>query len=260
LNIPTVHPRIETLLATIETLTGHEVGFDPAAPPPHDRQDWDVVSDTGVRYGVLRVRGADTMPEPVRALYAQLSRVIAHEADLRREHNALEQRFRLLDRHNSELTALNRSLSDTAYRDPLTGLYRRWYFTELLRLELTRAKRSRRPLSVVLIDIDGFTKVNEELTPQAADAVLAGVASRVTNGLRACDVVARTGHDEFSALLVDTALNAASEVAARLCRNVAADPAIRVTISAAAVTADVDESAESLCERAVQAINRARRR
>lgn len=270
MNVSPLHPNIGHLLDTIQSLTGHAVDFDPAAELSHGHEAWEVISDAGVRYGVLRVttRERESLSEPQRALYTQLSRTIAHEADLRREHSALEHRFRLLDQQNSDLTTLNRSLSDTAYRDPHTGLYRRWYLTEQLRLELARTRRTRRPLSLVMLRVDAFDRVQRQVGVAAADAIVHDVARRVATGLRACDVVARTAGEEFCALLIDTPANGAAEVCARLERRIAEEPftagTVELTLTASAGYASSEppsagESPETMLERTLQALNRARR-
>jgi len=96
----------------------------------------------------------------------------------------------------SELEAL-------AYTDSLTGLANRRFFDELLRREVARANRYRRPLSLVLIDLDHFKRINDLLGHAAGDHLLAQVARQVHLSTRTSDCAARFGGDELAAILGD---------------------------------------------------------
>src|SRR3954463_5901186 len=79
-------------------------------------------------------------------------------------------------RQRGRLRALRRRIADANRTDPLTGLINRRAFEELLELELERAVRAGRPMSVLVGDIDGFRQVNEQDGHAAGDAVLQSVA------------------------------------------------------------------------------------
>lgn len=260
-----LHPHIESLIHSITSVTGHSVAFE--APPPvsasaHDA--FEVVGTAGDRYGVLRVRATESISEAQRTLYAQLSRMIAHEADLRREKSSLENRFRRLDRHNAELTALNRSLSATAYRDSLTGVYRRWYLVEQIRLEMVRAVRLGWPVSLLLFDVAGFTSVNERFGAAGSDAVLREVAARIVRTSRVSDVVGRVHGDVFAALLPGTPAAGARELARRVSHAVSSEPfacgsellVLSLTCACTAYEPSQHETAESFLEAATLGLNR----
>jgi diguanylate cyclase (GGDEF)-like protein len=109
-----------------------------------------------------------------------------------------------------------RELEELARKDPLTGLYNQRYFMESLRRELTRGRRSGKPVTLMYFDLDGFKHVNDMSGHLVGDEVLRTVAQAMREQLRAYDVACRYGGDEFCALLPDTAAPAAREVAVRL--------------------------------------------
>jgi len=221
-----LHPHVERLITTITTLTGHEVALEsPASNLRDDAHRWDVVGTAGETYGVLYVR-AHQLTDPQRALYANLSRIIAHEAELRREKSALEDRFRRLDEHASELTRQQHAMSSAAYRDSLTGVYRPWYLNEQIRLELARAARYKRSLSLVIFDIEELDMVNAIFGKRGGDDLLRTFAERLTVTCRTSDIVARVGGDEFCAVLPDTNAQGASGLVARLRHSFEQSPAI----------------------------------
>lgn len=92
-------------------------------------------------------------------------------------------------------------LRHAALYDDLTGLPNRTLLFDLLRAELARADRREEQLAVLYLDLDDFKRVNDRLGHEGGDALLRGVAERIRRGLRAGDVPARVGGDEFVALL-----------------------------------------------------------
>src|SRR4029079_7897672 len=93
---------------------------------------------------------------------------------------------------------LREILRHQAFRDPLTGLYNRRFLQEALDRELDRAVRKRLPVALVMLDLDGFKKVNDTYGHAAVDSVLQAVATLLQSKVRASDVVCRYGGDEFS--------------------------------------------------------------
>ena len=116
------------------------------------------------------------------------------------------------------ITRLRARLDDANRTDPLTGLINRRAFEELLDLELERAVRSDRPLSVIVGDIDGFRWVNEQHGHEAGDTALQSVAHNALKWKRRIDVAARIGGEEFALLLPETDERGAFIVAERLRR------------------------------------------
>ncbi|HEX6871879.1 MAG TPA: diguanylate cyclase, partial [Micromonosporaceae bacterium] len=101
-------------------------------------------------------------------------------------------------------TQLAERLRAAAITDPLTGLYNRRFFDEVLRVEAVRAERLGSPLSLIMVDLDDFKNVNDSYGHAAGDQVLAEAAERLRSSLRATDVVARYGGEEFVCLLPGT--------------------------------------------------------
>lgn len=96
-------------------------------------------------------------------------------------------------------------LERRATTDPLTNVHNRRAFFELAEAELTRAKRARESLAVLMVDIDYFKKINDSKGHQAGDAVLKELARRIKATLREVDLVARYGGEEFICLLAGNA-------------------------------------------------------
>jgi diguanylate cyclase (GGDEF)-like protein len=118
----------------------------------------------------------------------------------------------------SRIEGLVLRLSDAARTDPLTGLLNRRAFEELFAVELERASRGRRPLSVLVGDIDGFKLVNDRLGHHEGDAALQALAGDIEKWKRRIDVAARIGGEEFALLLPETDERGAFLVAERLRR------------------------------------------
>jgi diguanylate cyclase (GGDEF)-like protein/putative nucleotidyltransferase with HDIG domain len=121
-------------------------------------------------------------------------------------------------RQRRRLRALSDRIADANRTDPLTGLLNRRAFEELLELELERALRSDRPMSVVVGDIDAFRQVNEQHGHAAGDAALQSVARNALKWKRRIDVAARIAGEEFALLLPETDERGAFIVAERLRR------------------------------------------
>lgn len=97
-----------------------------------------------------------------------------------------------------------RRLYDSAVRDPLTDIYNRRYFMDRFESEFAHCSRHERPLSVAVFDLDHFKNVNDTYGHGAGDAVLVGVVREAVELIRAGDVVARLGGEEFGVMLRDT--------------------------------------------------------
>ncbi len=95
-------------------------------------------------------------------------------------------------------------LREQAIRDPLTGLFNRHYFNSIIASELSRTDRYERPMSLMMIDIDGFRAVNNEFGHLRGDEVLREIAKMLERSVRAADRVIRYGGDEFLVLMPET--------------------------------------------------------
>jgi diguanylate cyclase (GGDEF)-like protein len=115
-----------------------------------------------------------------------------------------------------DLDAALREQERLAVTDPLTGLYNRRFFQQMLQLESERCATSGEPMAVVILDLDHFKHINDRYGHPAGDAVLVQVADRLRQSVRTGDVVARFGGEEFVCLLPDTDEEAALDLAERL--------------------------------------------
>lgn len=129
----------------------------------------------------------------------ELARTMANEAAM-----ALE---------NARLYEEARSLAD---RDPLTGFYNHRYVHQRFAEEVSRSARSRRPLSVLMLDLDKFKLVNDSFGHLYGDRVLVWTAEIIRSTLRSTDIPARYGGDEFAILLPETSAEAARSAADRI--------------------------------------------
>jgi diguanylate cyclase (GGDEF)-like protein len=169
----------------------------------------------------------------------------------------------LIVTENSRLFDRVRNLS---LRDSLTDLFNHRHSMELLSIEYQRVARYEGQVGVLMMDVDLFKQVNDELGHQAGDSVLREVARRLREGLRSVDALGRYGGEEFIAILPHTSLEEARQTAERLRRAVNARP-MRiaqqdrpVTISVGVATypaAGVDSPAD-LVRRADAALYRAK--
>jgi diguanylate cyclase (GGDEF)-like protein len=107
-------------------------------------------------------------------------------------------------------------LESQAVTDELTGLPNRRAWYEQLNLAIARARRTEQPLTVLILDLDGFKQVNDRQGHAAGDDLLKAVSRRWSGALRNTDVLGRIGGDEFAALLELTNDEGAEEVIARL--------------------------------------------
>lgn len=107
-----------------------------------------------------------------------------------------------------------------ARTDPLTGVHNRRFLEEFVGREMTRSRRGRHPLSVLMVDLDGFKAFNDSFGHLEGDRMLAAVAASLSNAVRTTDIVARYGGDEFLIVLPNTPGEAARRVARELARTV----------------------------------------
>jgi|GEM_PF-475621 len=164
-------------------------------------------------------------------------------------------------------TALARDLAEErSRRDALTGLFNRMHFREALEVELGRAARAGTYLAVVLMDLDGFARVNEQHGDAEGDRVLRRVAAALQRCLRGADLAARYAGERFAILLPDTAPFEAGEVAERLrimiegktSGEASDEPRITASLGVAVMPAGQHWRVRDLTERAARALDRAK--
>jgi diguanylate cyclase (GGDEF)-like protein len=129
------------------------------------------------------------------------------------ERSSLEDR--ILQR-TLELLQANRKLEELATTDPLTGIANRRKMTEQVAQELERARRFHHPLSLLMVDIDHFKRINDTYGHEVGDQAIIQTATLLTANLRAVDMVARFGGEEFVLLMPETPVAVAMHAAERL--------------------------------------------
>jgi len=122
----------------------------------------------------------------------------------------------LLRRYQAQLVLRSMELEKVAAHDELTQLYNRRYFYDHFQEMLARARISKQSMALVLLDIDGLKKINDEYGHTVGDIVIANLARVIDKHIRASDVPARLGGDEFSILMPDTDKRGAFALAQRL--------------------------------------------
>jgi diguanylate cyclase (GGDEF)-like protein len=117
-----------------------------------------------------------------------------------------------------ELTRAYEALQAQANTDALTGLSNRRHFLENLDIEWARSRRYRRPLSVAMIEVDRFKRVNDTYGHEAGDKVLSVLARQFDRQLRTIDRTGRLGGEEFAAIFPETDVPGARAACDRLLR------------------------------------------
>jgi diguanylate cyclase (GGDEF)-like protein len=171
---------------------------------------------------------------------------------------------RRLDTAYKELESTSAQLKEFSFKDEVTGLYNRRFFSIRLEEEVSRYRRFNHPVSVVLLDLDGFKAVNDDLGHGAGDETLRAMAEILLKQSRGINVICRYGGDEFAVLLVETSKSGARLYADRI-RYVLSTWTFahgrRVTASfgIASLPEDVAPAAEELIRAADEALYAAKR-
>lgn len=116
---------------------------------------------------------------------------------------------------------LEATLKELAATDPLTGLYNRREYEMLFTHEIERAKRTNTVLSICIVDLDHFKKVNDTFGHGVGDEVLRRIAKLCRENLRTIDIIGRLGGEEFVMLLPDTNIENAAAIGNRLLETLA---------------------------------------
>ncbi|MCB5225492.1 diguanylate cyclase [Alishewanella sp. 16-MA] len=168
-------------------------------------------------------------------------------------------------RYHAKLLMTQQQLKIHDRQDSLTGLMNRQFWQQQLLLEIARAERYERPLSLMMFDIDQFKHLNDQYGHKAADILLQSLARHCAGLLRDNDLLARFGGASFAVVLPDTTLNGAIEVANRVRLQLSEqafiehEPKVRVTISAGVSLHQMSNSADELILQADQALYQAKR-
>ncbi|HKN47426.1 MAG TPA: GGDEF domain-containing protein [Candidatus Polarisedimenticolia bacterium] len=169
-----------------------------------------------------------------------------------------------LDAAYKELETTNSRLKEFSFKDDVTGLYNRRFFSIRLEEEISRYRRFNHPVSVVLLDLDGFKDVNDRLGHAAGDEILRDIAQILLKHSRGINVISRYGGDEFAVLLVETPKAGARLYADRIRQVVSTYPfshGCRITASfgVSSLPEDVAAAPDDIVKTADEALYAAKR-
>ncbi|MDD5212258.1 MAG: GGDEF domain-containing protein [Sulfuricurvum sp.] len=140
--------------------------------------------------------------------------------------------------------------------DALTGLWNRGYLEEMMKMEFKRARRYKHDISILVIDLDFFKKINDTYGHLGGDEVLRSVSQRITECLRETDFVGRYGGEEIVVILAETSTELAVEIAENIRSAIAANPVyfieetinVTASIGIAAMRSDHEKCSEIFSE------------
>ncbi|GAB4363933.1 MAG: hypothetical protein Kow009_00540 [Spirochaetales bacterium] len=163
---------------------------------------------------------------------------------------------------NARAFQMRKRLEYLAVTDGLTGLFNHRHSFERLEKEIQRSLRYAHPLSVILMDVDDFKRVNDEYGHRAGDHVLQTLGKKIQTLIRASDIAGRYGGEEFLVILPETVLENAVKVGEKIQQSVASTHLQGIerpiTVSVGVAQFKEGESAESLVNRADACLYRAK--
>jgi diguanylate cyclase (GGDEF)-like protein len=130
----------------------------------------------------------------------------------------------VFNRYRQHLVGQLTNLQELVFRDELTGLFNRRHFYDTARAEIDKASVSNQPLAIMLLDLDGLKKINDEYGHNVGDVVLANLGRMIASHTRSCDVPSRLGGDEFGIVMQGTDKRGAFALARRLWEGLESSP------------------------------------
>ena len=188
----------------------------------------------------------------------------ARQHQLEEQLERLNQRVRDMEKEGESLRQRLREKHEQAVRDPLTGLYNRLAYDERIVQEFARAKRYKQPLSLAVLDIDRFKRINDSYGHKAGDKALKIIADRVRNNLRETDFLARYGGEEFAIVMPETCLSDGLVAVEKLRKDVSQSQfhyqgaGVAITVSVGLAEMHEDDNPETLFQRADRALYKAK--
>ena len=186
---------------------------------------------------ILLVTGKDETQDVVRGLEAGADDYLSKPVDPRELRARLQAGKRILALQH-ELIEAREELRFQANHDALTGIFSRAAILSLLDRELQRSARFGTPTGILMMDLDGFKKINDTYGHSTGDAVLKGVAHRISRAMRSYDFLGRYGGEEFLAVLSNCYPDDMRTIAERV-RSAVCDPPIRTEAASLAITVSV---------------------
>jgi len=177
--------------------------------------------------------------------------------------HALDPRFR--KKFTELMSMMDESISllyEAATHDEKTGLYNNKFFENMLDIEIEKAKRGQQKLSLFMIDIDFFKKINDAYGHMKADELLARLAQVLMKQIRKSDIAARFGGEEFFVLLPETNLAKAKKLTGRLRDAIKKDSVLKkhgIEVSGGITEFKKGDTKKKLKERVDKALYQAKR-
>ncbi len=232
----------------------------------HCRRNSEAFAAT-LREGLARLRRSDAEEEAARArLIAEMERLLEAQERLNAQLEDAGSQLQVIEADSRRLTEELARIHLLSLTDELTGLPNRRAFLRRLQEEVGRVQRYGHPLSLALLDLDGFKAVNDRHGHAAGDEVLRTYAAQVLAVFRHHDMVARYGGEEFAVLLPNTHTEGAARALAKVQKRAAETtfehggrPLPLPTFSAGLALYRPGESPEAFIERADRALYRAKR-
>jgi diguanylate cyclase (GGDEF)-like protein len=202
--------------------------------------------------------------EPTDEIHLLTNSVSSLVGTIERQTGELNQFSIRLETAYKELEQTNAKLKKLSFEDELTGLYNRRFLSVRMSEELSRFRRFNHPASIILLDVDDFKPINDELGHAVGDETLRDIAQILLKHSREINVICRYGGDEFAVLLVETARAGARNYAERIRQAVADHPfshgrTVTVSLGIASLPEDVASSMEDLLRVADEALYTAKR-
>jgi two-component system cell cycle response regulator len=222
------------------------------------------IKKAGPFFGV-HLKNLRSIEEILQEANARLSLINMSYEQMNRELIAAKVKLQQLTK---ELEEKNRRLETLAHVDGLTEVYNHRYFQETLGREISRSGRTKKPLSLILVDVDHFKKFNDTHGHQTGDFILKETCRVMGEVLRQYDTLARYGGEEFAVVLPETRVEDADEVAEKLRRTVAeaefekGPERFGVTVSCGVAGMDAEDplSSSELIERADKSLFAAKKK
>jgi len=211
---------------------------------------------------IVLLTARDSKQDLVEAMEAGVDEYLAKPFDAQELKARLIAAKRILDLQK-QLVSANRTLQFQATHDSLTGLFNRGAIVGILQNELTRGQREGKSVSVILVDLDHFKRINDTQGHAAGDAVLRRVAERMQSSVRSYDSVGRYGGEEFLIVLPGCSSRMGTERAEQirltLCEPSPHSTESRITVSMGVASAEGRTKMEELLSIADAELYRAKR-
>lgn len=214
---------------------------------------------------IEQVTSADELKVLLQGVLSATHAMVEESASSREQLKSLQDKVEVTEAELLQLHQELDSASALARHDPLTDALNRKGLDEALLREISSMRRKDTPLSVSLLDIDNFKKLNDSLGHDVGDGALVHLADVARRHIRPSDTLARYGGEEFVVLMPDTLLNDGIEVITRLQRELtkaifmAGSDKVLITFSAGVAQVAPEESGGDAIRRADQAMYLAKR-